>query len=417
MLTVRVKWGKDTFEVPVDVAGPPSAFKASLEALTGVPAARQKIMGVKGGALKDDADLTQVGLSATKPLMLIGTAETAPAKPETQSAFVEDDTAAGHHDREIMSNGLVNLGNTCYFNSVIQALRVSPEFRERLFSCNAGLAKALAALYMQLDSTRDAVPPVHAWTALMAQNPQFAQTTPQGFPMQHDAQEALTVVLGSIGELESTSGLFRGESVDSSGSSEPFLMLRCHISQEVTILEAGIERGLGVGAEGRRISSLPQYLIVHMARFAWRQDTNENAKVLRPVSFPQVLDTFQFCSKELQQHLEPRREALKARRDREAQLKKEGSDAIAQNASTEADGVSGYYELASVVSHKGRTLDGGHYIAWAKKAGAWLVFDDDKVARVTEEDVGRLRGVGEAHIAYVLVYRCRDPDTGRSPVA
>ena len=52
------------------------AFLTSL--LTGVPPERQKIMGVKGGTLKDDADLSALGIKAGQNLMLMGSAEKAP---------------------------------------------------------------------------------------------------------------------------------------------------------------------------------------------------------------------------------------------------------------------------------------------------------------------------------------------------
>ena len=42
----------------------------------------------------------------------------------------------------------------------------------------------------------------------------------------------------------------------------------------------------------------------------------------------------------------------------------------------------GQYELFSIVTHKGRSANGGHYIGWAKKAkfsDSWYKFDDDTV--------------------------------------
>merc|ERR1712000_138299 len=78
--------------------------------------------------------------------------------------------------------------------------------------------------------------------------------------------------------------------------------------------------------------------------------------------------------------------------------------------------VSGQYELCAVISHKGRDAEHGHYVAWIKKAGHWLVHDDDHVSVVSEEDVKRLKGVGEAHIAYLLLYRAYDPESGRPPL-
>ena len=40
----------------------------------------------------------------------------------------------------------------------------------------------------------------------------------------------------------------------------------------------------------------------------------------------------------------------------------------------------GFYELVAVLTHQGRSADGGHYIAWVKESNdKWLKFDDDKV--------------------------------------
>lgn len=54
-----------------------------------------------------------------------------------------------------------------------------------------------------------------------------------------------------------------------------------------------------------KLASLPEYLIVQKIRFVWREmDTGTNtqagkAKILRNVSFPKVLDMFDFCTEEL----------------------------------------------------------------------------------------------------------------------
>lgn len=43
----------------------------------------------------------------------------------------------------------------------------------------------------------------------------------------------------------------------------------------------------------------------------------------------------------------------------------------------------GRYELFGIVTHQGRTAEGGHYVAWLKKDHKkWLVFDDETVAEV-----------------------------------
>jgi ubiquitin carboxyl-terminal hydrolase 14 len=66
---------------------------------------------------------------------------------------------------------------------------------------------------------------------------------------------------------------------------------------------------------------------------------------------------------------------------------------------------SGFYELQAVLTHKGRTSSSGHYVAWVKHSeDVWLMCDDDNVNPVATEDVLKLSGGGDWHIAYVLLY-------------
>jgi len=66
---------------------------------------------------------------------------------------------------------------------------------------------------------------------------------------------------------------------------------------------------------------------------------------------------------------------------------------------------SGFYELQAVLTHKGRSSSSGHYVAWVKHSeDVWLMCDDDNVQPVTSEDVLKLSGGGDWHIAYVLLY-------------
>jgi ubiquitin carboxyl-terminal hydrolase 14 len=63
---------------------------------------------------------------------------------------------------------------------------------------------------------------------------------------------------------------------------------------------------------------------------------------------------------------------------------------------------SGRYELAAVLTHKGRSTSSGHYVGWGKMDddnGNWAVFDDDTVTPVKSKDVMQLSGElgGELH--------------------
>ena len=61
------------------------------------------------------------------------------------------------------------------------------------------------------------------------------------------------------------------------------------------------------------MSRLPGYLTVQMVRFQFKQKDSEgiNAKILKDIKFPKMLDTFDFCSEDLRQKLIPMRTQFK----------------------------------------------------------------------------------------------------------
>ena len=66
----------------------------------------------------------------------------------------------------------------------------------------------------------------------------------------------------------------------------------------------------------------------------------------------------------------------------------------------------GCYQLVGVVTHKGRSADGGHYIGWVHASGDdWLQCDDSFVTVVKTEDILQLKGGGDWHTAYLAFYR------------
>jgi hypothetical protein len=138
VIKVEVKWQKEVFkDVEVDLEQPASEFKVQLYSLTGVPPERQKVMGVKGGLLKDDADWTILGLKPGQKLTMMGSAEAVPEAPKEQPTFMED-LPEGEQDSTGYSKygaGLENLGNTCYMNSTMQCLYAVPELRDRCAAC------------------------------------------------------------------------------------------------------------------------------------------------------------------------------------------------------------------------------------------------------------------------------------------
>lgn len=74
----------------------------------------------------------------------------------------------------------------------------------------------------------------------------------------------------------------------------------------------------------------------------------------------------------------------------------------------------GNYELIAVVTHKGRSAEGGHYVGWVHSRGdEWLCFDDDIVTTVKSDEILQLRGGGDWHTAYLAFYRKLETDAGK----
>ncbi|SCV73153.1 BQ2448_7078 [Microbotryum intermedium] len=245
--------------------------------------------------------------------------------------------------------------------------------------------------------------------------------------------------------------------------------------------------------ETSRISRLPSYLTVNFVRFYWRREIGKKTKIMKRVSFPHDLDVMDLLTDELKCKVKgvndklkevdkDRRERAKVRRrakrveeaikaptpsttaapanpsddppeamavdeaassstTKAGELVDEKSKRLeeaqllnllvdpALKADTGAN-VSGLYELVGVVSHKGASADGGHYVGWTRadamdrknkgkgKAETeldvedpdkveWYKFDDEKVTTVAKEKITLLEGGGEDHSAYILIYRSK----------
>ena len=350
VIPVQIKWQKSVFEnIEIDTSNPPAVFKMQLFSLTGVPPDRQKIMGFKGGLLKDDADWDAVGLKNGLKVTMMGTADKVPEAPVAAQTFVED-LPEEEQDVTGMSKygaGLENLGNTCYMNSTVQCLYAVPELRQSLMSVNASdpsqgaaLASAARNLFSRMEKAGQAVPPTQFLICLRRMFPQFDQTNREGAHMQQDAEECwgalITALKGQAPDIQklfgvSTRAVLTCEEAESENMTidEVELMLKCNITSDVNHLAEGLALGfrgdrektsatLGRLANFRgvaQIQALPPYLTVQMVRFFYKADVQQKAKILRKVTFPMLLDLFDFCTDELKTTLKAPRLAFKEAED------------------------------------------------------------------------------------------------------
>jgi ubiquitin carboxyl-terminal hydrolase 14 len=433
--------------------------------------------------------------------MLIGQAGPLPSAPSSKTVFVEDLPEDQRAAAESLTPpGLVNLGNTCYLNSTVQALVAVPELRVALQkfrpvananSTDALFAARFAELSRELTFGGDSVQPDAFLATLRQINPQFGEQGEHGYEQQ-DADECLLTMLQALSrQLTVADTAASSSSSLSSSSSSPgvpntvihqlfgiemdvtlrntfnaaeplerkrelVLKLAAHIDKETKFLTKCIELSLvgelektssltnssAVYQKTSRLARLPLILTVQFVRFFWKAGADKKpgnkSKIVKPVEFPFTLDVLDYCSDELKATLAPARQKLRELDDAQHGVKAAATAATASTASSAAessastssamatdepdgkkprlaasaafDNHTGLYELAALVTHKGRDADGGHYVAWVKeKADQWLLYDDERVSRVKDDDIKKLSGSGgvDWHMAYFAFYRAR----------
>jgi len=458
--TVTVKWGRETYkDVECNTDEEPGLFKAQLYALTHVTPDRQKVM-IKGKTLSDKS-WDNFPIAAGMTVLLMGTKEDdIQVAPVEQVKFVEDMNEMEFAAAMEMPIGLANLGNTCYMNATVQCLKTVPELAESLQKFAGGVGStdspvaitaALRDLYRAMDK-KVSIPPIILLQAVHTAFPRFAERGEHGVWVQQDANECWTEIVRMLqqklpaeqrndrynsiidqyfgGRLSVEWKCDEAPEEPVTVTQEDFLQLSCFIATETKYMHSGLKSKLeenvtknsvtlnrdAVYTRSAKVDRLPAYLSIQMVRFFYKGRIGKNAKIVKDVKFPLTFDIFDLCTKKLQDKLTPMRTKFKEVEDWETEHKlvnkdktevKEVNKTSVPYAFSDDIGSnnSGFYELRAVLTHKGRSSDSGHYVAWVKyKDDVWLKCDDDDVTAVTSEEILKLSGGGDWHCAYVLLY-------------
>ncbi|KAI8875883.1 cysteine proteinase, partial [Backusella circina FSU 941] len=126
--------------------------------------------------------------------------------------------------------------------------------------------------------------------------------------------------------------------------------------------------GLQEAERRMKIKKLPNILALHLKRFKYQEQLQKYIKLTYRVVFPFELRLF--------------------------------------NTSDDTEDADRMYELWAIVVHIGSGPHHGHYVAIIKSNGQWMLFDDDVVTQIQEEDIQKyfsdLPGSGSG---YVLFYQ------------
>lgn len=424
VITIKNSGKVHKIEVPENASG--LDLKKCIQERTQIPVARQKII-IKGGKLADDVLIRTLQLNLKTPLMVLGTPDKdLPSQNLVKKVFIEDMSGSDASVTSQDPSGLMNLGNTCYFNSSLQAIYSMDDIAERIKSYSGNtnaLANSLKATFNLMAGKQQDVVPSLSLVQFRKAFPQFNEQE-MGVYKQQDAEEAFSQLLRNLNTDLKLEGLmdvtYKVQTHDPlsdeiATTTETSNKVNCYIDIKTNFLRDGLLNGLKDTIEKynetaqanvehqvtKTITRLPKYLTVHFVRFFWRKDTKKKSKILRKVLFPFDLDVAELLDDSIKgekiqvrddlmkiekNHQENIKEFLKTKKDNsltpDQQREQENAQILSiktkfrddfqgilpqdLNLDTCTENPSTLYELTSLITHQGVSADSGHYQAFVR---------------------------------------------------
>lgn len=371
--------------------------------------------------------------------------------------------------------GLVNQAMTCYLNSLLQALFMTPEFRQAIYSWEfdghdetKSIPYQLQRLFLNLQTSPKSAVETTALTR------SFGWDSSDSW-QQHDIQELCRVMFDALEhkfknttESNLINRLYEGKMVDylkclSCGTEkqreDTFLdiplpvkpfgsqvafesieeALRAFIQPE--ILNGNNQYSCETcqkkcdAHKGLKFSQFPYILTLHLKRFDFDYQTFHRIKLNDKVTFPQSLNLNGFVNTATAFAAESAPasnghgdESTAAEQGQVNGHAPADTDSEKPEKSTFGSHSGPYlYELFAIMIHSG-SASGGHYYVYIKdfESGHWFCFNDQCVTPITQEDIQKSFGgnAGRYHYsgayttstnAYMLMYRQLDPVRNKLP--